>query len=116
MAIFTGAILSGSTNGKPIPVAATSTPGTTIHTAGSSGFDEVFLFAANVTGSAVAITLEWGGTSDPSDLLVKSYSIPANSPPVPLALGQRLSGGLVIKAFAGTASALNITGWVNQVR
>jgi len=116
MAIYTGELLSGSTNGRPIPVVAVATPGTTIHTApsGTTGFDEVFLFAANVTGSTATLTVEWGGVTDPGDHLVKSYSIPANSPQYPIAVGQRINNGLSIKAFSGSASALNITGWVNR--
>lgn len=113
----TGNILSGSTNGLPIPVAATATPGTTIHTAvtGTSAFDAVFIFASNVTGTAATLTLEWGGVTDPGNHLVKAYSIPANSAPVPIALGQRINNALIIKAFSGTASAINITGWYNRI-
>ena len=116
MPVFSGAVLSSSTNGKPIPVAATSTPGTSIHTAAASGYEEVYLWATNVTASAATWTVEWGGVTDPGDHLVKAYSIPANSLPVPIALGQRISGGVSIKAFSGTASALNITGYVNRVQ
>ena len=63
MATYSRVLLSGSTNGKPIPVAATATPGTTIHTAvsGTSSFDEVYAWASNVTGSAATLTIEWGG-------------------------------------------------------
>ena len=103
--------LSGSTTGKPIPVAATATPGTTIHTVASvPGYDAVWIFASNVTATAATLTVEWGGTGDPGDHLVKAYSIPANSAPIPIATGQQMSGGLTIKAFSGTASAINITG------
>ena len=109
---FGGSVLSGSTNGKPIPVAATSTPGTLIHAAGAGtdGFDEVWLYASNVTGSAATLTIEWGGTSDPGDLFVKAYSVAANSAAIPIATGQRLNNGLEVRAFSGTASAINITG------
>lgn len=109
---FSGAVLSGSTNGKPIPVAATATPGTLIHTAGAgtSGFDEVWLYVSNVTGGAATLTIEWGGVSDPGDHLVKAYSVAANSAAVPIVTGQRLNNGLEVRAFSGTASALNITG------
>lgn len=109
---FTGAPLSGSTNGRPIPVAATSTPGTLIHTAGAgtNGFDEVWIYVTNVTGSAATVTIEWGGVSDPGDHIVKAYSVAANSAPVPVVPGQRLNNGLEVRAFSGTGSALNITG------
>ena len=116
MAVFSGAVLSGSTNGRPIPVAATATPGTAIHTAGASGYEEVYLWASNVTAAAATLTVEFGGVGDPGDHLVKAYSIPANSLPIPIALGQRISGGVAIKAFSATGSAINITGYVNRVQ
>jgi hypothetical protein len=117
MAIYTKALLSGSTNGKQIVVAATATPGTLIHTAvsGTASFDELHLWVSNVTGAAATLTLEWGGTTDPGNLLVKAYSIPANSGPVKVAFGFVLNNALVVRAFSGTASALNITGYVNQI-
>lgn len=105
------------TNGVPIPVAATATPGTLIHTAvtGANAFDAVFLFASNVTGTAATLTVEWGSVTDPGGHLIKGYSIPANSAPVPIALGQRMNNSLAIRAFSGTASAINITGWYNRI-
>lgn len=117
MASYARVLLSGSTSGRNIPVAATATAGTLIHTAvsGSSAFDEVYLWAANVTAAAATLTIEWGGVTDPGDHMVKSFSIPANSPPIPVATGQVLNGGLVVRAFGGTASAINISGFVNRI-
>jgi hypothetical protein len=118
MASYSGNPLSGSTNGRPIVVAATSTPGTTLHTAvsGTAAFDELYLWASNVTNAAATLTVEFGGTSDPGDHIVKAYSIPANSLPIPIATGQRVQGGVSIKAFSGTGSAINITGYYNRVQ
>jgi len=117
MASYSRVLLSGSTSGRNIPVAATATAGTLIHTAvsGSSAFDEVYLWAANVTASPATLTIEWGGVTDPGDHMVKAFSIPANSPPIPVATGQVLNGGLVVRAFSGTASAINISGFVNRI-
>jgi len=116
MAVYSGAVLSGSTNGRPIPVVAVATPGTAIHQAGASGLDEVYLWATNVTGVAATLTIEFGGVADPGDHIVKAYSIPANSLPIPIVLGQRISGSVAIKAFSGTASAINVTGYANLSR
>lgn len=118
MAVYSRALLSGSTSGLPIPVAATATPGTLIHTAvaGAASFDEVYIWATNVTGAAATLTVEWGGVTDPGSHLVKAYSIAANSAPVPIAVGQVLNGGLIIRAFSGTASAINITGFVTRIQ
>jgi hypothetical protein len=117
MPSYSRVLLSGSTNGRAIPVAATATPGTAIHTAvsGTSSFDELYLWASNVTANTATLTLEWGGVTDPGDHMVKSYSIPANSPPIPIATGQVLNNGLLVKAFSGTASAINLTGYVNRI-
>lgn len=118
MATYSRILLSGSTSGTPIPVAATSSPGTTIHTAvsGAQSFDEIYFWASNVTSAAVALTVQWGGTTDPTNDLVYQYVIPANSPPVPIATGQVLNGGLLVKAWCGTASAINLTGYVNRIQ
>jgi len=117
VATYSRVLLSGSTNGRPIPVVQTASPGTTIHTAvsGTSAYDELYLFVSNVTGSAANLTVEFGGTTDPGDHLVKQYSIPANSVPVPISTGICLQNALVCRAFSGTASALNITGFCNRI-
>lgn len=116
MATYTKNLLSGSTSGKPIPVAATATPGTTIHTAISSSdaLDEIWLWATNVTGSAATLTLEWGGTTDPGNHAMKAISIPPYTR-LQIIDGQLLNGGLVVKAFSGTASAINLTGYVHRI-
>jgi hypothetical protein len=117
MATFQKRRLSGSTNGKPINVTATATPGTTVHTAisGTVGYDEVYIWASNTDNQARQLTLEWGGTTDPGELLVKSYSIPGNSLPIPIALGQVMQNGLTIGAFADQSGYINLTGFVNRI-
>ncbi len=118
MASYSRVLLSGSTNGKPVIVVATATAGTTIHTAiaGTTSFDEVYMWVSNVTAAAATLTIEWGGVTDPGNHIVKAFSIPANSPPIPVVTGQVMNNGLVIGAFSGTASALNITGFVNRIQ
>jgi hypothetical protein len=117
MATFTKVVLSGSTNGMPVKVAATSTPGTTIHTTGSgtSTLDEVWLWATNTDSSARTITIEYGGTTDPDNLVTKAYSIAANSAPTLLIPGLLLCNSLVIKAFASTANVVLCEGFVNRI-
>jgi hypothetical protein len=116
-ATFSRFILSGSTSGRPIPVVSTATPGTLIHTAidGAAKYDEVFLYATNVTASSVALTIEWGGVAT-GDHVVHSYTIPANSPPVLVVPGLTLNGALVIRAFAASASAINLSGFCNRIQ
>lgn len=118
MATYSRILLSGSTSGRPIKVAATATPGTAVHTAiaGAVAYDEVYLWATNTDSSTRTLTVEFGGTTDPDDLIVKTYSIPANSPPIPIVTGQVLNGGLLVKAFASSANVVLISGFVNRIQ
>jgi hypothetical protein len=116
MANYSRALLSGSVSGSPIVVVATSSPGTLIHTTLVGAIDEVYFVASNVTNAAATLTIQFGGTNDPTDDLVFEYSIPANSPPIPIATGQNLTGARVVTAWSGTASAINITGYVNRIQ
>ena len=116
-AVFTRELLSGSTSGRPIPVAATATPGTVVHQSisGATSYDEVYIWASNVTAVAATLTVEWGGVTDPASHLVKGYVVPANSLPTAIAVGQVLNGSSVVRAFSATANAINITGYVNRI-
>lgn len=116
MATFTKQLLSGSTNGKAIKVAATSTAGTTIHTAvsGTSSLDEVWLYAHNSSAATVKLTLEWGEASAPDGHI--EINIGAEGTGLVLvAPGLLLQNSLVIKAFAGTANVVTLTGYVNRI-
>lgn len=117
MATFSRILLSGSTSGRPIKVAATATAGTLIHTAiaGAASFDEIYLWVTNTDTSARSLTIEWGGVTDPDDLIAKTFSISANSPPFAIVPGINLNGGLVVRAFGSAANVLLITGYVNRI-
>jgi hypothetical protein len=116
MATYSKQLLSGSTNGKGIKVAATATAGTVIHTAvsGTSSLDEVWLYAHNTSATAVKLTLEWGGVAAPDDHI--EINIGAEGTGLILvAPGILLQNGLVVRAFAGTANVINIFGYVNRI-
>jgi hypothetical protein len=100
-----------------IPVIETSGSGTLLHTAiaGDGGYDEIFLWAANVTDTDVTLTINWGGAGAVGDALVLGVVIPAHSPATIIAEGQRLNGGLVVGAIASVANAINISGYVNRI-
>lgn len=114
MATFSKLALSGSTNGKPIAVAATATPGTTIHTAqaGTAGLDEIWLYAVNATASDVKLTVEFGGTTTAENI---ELTVTAESGLVLVSPGLVLNNSLVVRAFAATANAINISGYVNRI-
>jgi len=115
MATFSKQILSGSTNGKAIKVAATGTPGTTIHTAvsGSTNIDEIWLYAVNSSASSVKLTLEWGETDAPDGNI--EVSIAAESGLVLVAAGLLLQNSLVVRAFAATTNVILLHGFVNRI-
>jgi len=108
--------LTGSTNGRMIKVAATSTPGTTIHTATSSAtdtFDEVWLWAVNSDSTNRKLTIEFGGTSSPDDTI--EVTIAAESGLTAVVQGMVLQNSLVVKAFCATANVVMISGYVNRI-
>lgn len=105
--------LSGSTNGDNIKVTQTATAGDTIHTAHATNKDEIWLYATNTSTADVKLTLEWGGTTSPDDLI--EVTIEAEGGMVLVIPGFILSNSLVVKAFAGTANVININGFVNRI-
>ena len=114
MATFTKIPLSGSTNGKGVLVTATATTGTTIHTAvaGTSSFDEIWIYASNNSTSSVKLTIEYGSTAAQDNI---EMTIPGESG-LQLAIpGLFLNNGLVVTAFAGTGSVVTLHGYVNRV-
>jgi len=115
MATYSKQFLSGSTNGKAIKVAATATPGTTVHTAvsGTSSIDELWIYAMNTSNSNVKLTLEWGETTSPDGHI--EITVLAESGLVCITPGLLLQNGLVVKAFAGTANVITLHGFVHRI-
>ena len=119
MATFTKILLSGSTGGRPIKVAASGTPGTTIHTtqASSGVIDEIWLYATNTSTALVELTLELGGTTNPDDRII--VGIPSKSGLSLILAGAVLTGdgsaGRVLRAFAGSANNVNLVGYINRI-
>jgi hypothetical protein len=113
MSTMTTLPLSGSTSGQPIKVGQTATPGTLIHTASATAQDRVFLTVTNTTTSPVAITIEKGGVTSPDNLVVEAFDVPGGGFPWELPPMQ-ITGGLVIRAFAGTTNVLLVDGFVNR--
>ena len=119
MATFSKELLSGSTNGRGILVAATGTPGTTIHATGTSATieDEIWLYAHNTSASGVKLTVEFGGTTSPNDLI--EFTVAAESGLYLIVPGIPLTGtgsaANTVRAFAATGSVINIFGYVNRI-
>lgn len=107
--------LSGSTNGRPIKIAANSTPGTLLHTAvsGINNQDEVWLYATNNHTANLELTLELGGVTVPDDLV--KFSVPFKSGLYLVIPGFVFNNSVVIRAFAATANLISVSGWVNRI-
>ena len=117
-ATFSKVLLSGSTNGRPIKVGATSTPGTAIHTTASSPagtIDELWLYATNTSVNDEVLTIELGGTSAPDDHIL--VGIPGTAEPalVLVVPGIPLDNGVAITAFASVTNVINVVGYVNRI-
>ena len=116
MATYSKLKLSGSTDGKAIAVAATSSPGTTIHTGSGTAttIDEIWLYAMNQSGADVKLTVEWGGTTT-ADLIEQTIVTEAGLTLVApgIILKGNASQALIVKAFA--PAGINIFGYVNQI-
>lgn len=118
MATFSKTILSASTDGRAIKVAATATAGTTIHTGSTNTavLHEVWLYAMNTDTTARKLTIEWGSTSSPDDLI--ELTVPAESGLVLVVPGLLIKGNasaLVVRAFAASANVVTINGFVNVI-
>ena len=118
MATFSKIKLSGSTDGRLIKVAATATAGTTIHTGSSTTttIDEVWLYAVNSDTTDRKLTIEFGGTSSPDDLI--EQTITAESGLLLVVAGLIIVGNatpLVVRAFAATANVVMVGGYVNRI-
>lgn len=115
MATYTKRFLSESVNGKAILVAATSTPGTLLHTAvsGTADMDELWIYANNTSNSIVKLTLEWGEATSPNGHI--ELAVQAESGLVVMAPGLIIQNGLTVRAFAGTTNVITIHGFVHRI-
>ena len=119
MATFTKQILSGSTDGKAVKVTGTGTAGAvTVHTGSSTAttLDEIWVYANNTSASDVKLTIEWG-TATAADGNIE-YTVKAENGLYLIIPGLILKGNatpLTVKAFAGTADVILLTGYVNRI-
>lgn len=118
MATYSKIKLSGSTDGRLIKVAATATAGTTIHTGSSTTttIDELWLYAVNSDTTDRKLTIEFGGTSAPDDLI--EQTITAESGLILVVAGLIIVGNatpLVVRAFAATTNVVMVGGYVNRI-
>lgn len=114
---FTKIPLTGSTDFVPIKVTQTAiATGDTVHTAGAAqpNFDELYVFATNTDSSDRTLTLAYGGTTDPDNMVCKNIKLSANSGPTPIIYGLAVTNAKVLKASASVANVITLTGFVNR--
>ena len=113
MSVYSKQMLNQAVSGTPVLIAATSTPGTSIHLPAIAGvIDETWLWATNVHTAAVVLTIEWGGTTSG---FVQKVTIPAAEGLFQIVPGIPILSGVTVKAFAATANVINIWGFVNRI-
>jgi hypothetical protein len=118
MATFSKSILSSSTDGKGIKVAATATAGTLIHTGPTvtTSLDEVWLYAVNSSASDVKLTIEWGEATAPDGNI--EYTVKAENGLYLIVPGLLIKGNataLTVRAFAATTNVIVVHGYVNKI-
>lgn len=121
MATYSKQLLSGSSQGKAIKIAATTSGsnGTTLHATGTSSsiIDELWLYAYNSASTATALTIQWGGITA-VDNEVK-ITIPATSGLTLVIPGLILTGdgttATTTRAYAGTTNVITVSGYVNRI-
>lgn len=117
--ITTKHVLSGSTNGVPILVVGTGTgSATVIHTSVAlPSLDEIWIYGFNTSASSELLTIEWGGTTDPGQILEKTMPPLGTHPDslITIIPGLILTNSLLVKAFSVLGSTIVLTGYVNRI-
>jgi hypothetical protein len=121
MATYTKEKLSASTDGRGVLVGTTASigSGTTIHTGSSNSSikEEVWIYAQNTSSTSTKLTLGFGGSTDPNDLIELTITGESGlTLVVPgLTLLGNASGAPVVRANAATANVIVIHGYVNKI-
>lgn len=119
MATYSKVVLSGSTQGRAIKVAATASSGTTIHATGTSSsiIDEVWLYAYNSSADNILLTIQYGGTTAVDDDI--KITLPSQSGLTLVVPGLILTGtgaaANTVRAYASSANVITISGYVNRI-
>ena len=111
MAIFEKKFLTGSGDGTPLSIAATGTPGTTLHTVPASAVDEVWLWLSNYGTTTRTVTIELGTTTatENIDITVAAGTVVLAIPGIPM------DESLVVRAFADVADNVSAFGYANRI-
>ena len=104
--------LSVSTNYVPIAIAATTVGSPTlIHTA-STDIDEIWLDVYNYSLDSANLTILLGGPEASKQLKIL---VPSGRGLISAIKGLNFTGGVQVSAFASSATALSVVGYVNRL-
>jgi len=117
MSTFMKSKFSESVDGRGIAISGSATPGVLVHTAVAGSavgvYDEVWLYAYNSHSSSVAVTVEFGGSIVPGDIV--KATVPAVSGLLPLIPGYPLQGGCEVRVYAAVQNVVAVSGFVNKI-
>jgi hypothetical protein len=104
--------------GLGIPVTATSSPGTAIHTASSTPttIDELWIYAVNYDATDRKLTLQFGGTTAGDNDI--EFTVKAENGLYLIVPGLILQGNAsprIVRAWAATGASIVIYGYVNRI-
>jgi len=105
-------ILSGSTDGQPIAVTTTESPGTLIHTASATEIDEIWIYLTNSSNTPVATTIQWGLTTPVGSII---QSVPGQAGLYLAVPGLVLTNNSIVRVFAEISDVITVLGFVNRI-
>lgn len=107
-------LLSGSTDGRGILIAASASPGTLVHTsmAGTTpgSYDEIWLWAYNSDTANAVLFVEWGETTLP-----RKITVPLQTGLIPVIPGLILQNSQVVRVYASVPNVVKVDGFVNRI-
>ena len=115
MATYSKIKLSESTDGVGILVNDDATAGKLIHegSATAADYDEVWIYASNISGADKKLTIEWGSAS-----VIIEQTIATEAGLVLVIPGLVLKGNateLEVRAFAADTSSICLFGYANRI-
>jgi hypothetical protein len=113
---YTRQLLNGGSNGKPISVDATASPGTIIHTVeptATNAREELYLYAHLMATSDKRLTIEWGGQAS-QDAIVQDLTEGDGMHVVVPGLNLTATTSIVRAYATAGGGEIAISGWVNR--
>ena len=109
---ITKVVLSGSTDGKPIVITATESPGNLIHTASATEIDEIWIYLSNSSSTPVVTTIQWGLTTTVGSII---QSVPGQAGLYLAVPGLILTNSSIVRVFAEISDVITVLGFVNRI-